>query len=166
MINASHAYALDRVNRSLVWNFDNIQLPVSVANTDIGKGYINFKIKPKPGYAVGDIIPNTASIYFDTNPAIVTNTFNTEFVQALNNQYYDFANLFILSPVPVKNILNITIKQTVIINAISIYNTLGQLMQVISNPTETIDVSGLSTGTYFIKVLSDKGTASSKFIKQ
>ena len=166
MLNTSHAYALDRVNRSLVWNFDNIQLPVSVANTDIGKGFINFKIKPKPGYAVGDIIPNTASIYFDTNPAIVTNTYTTEFVQALNNQYYDFGNLFILSPVPVNNNLNITIKQTVIINAISIYNTLGQLMLVISNPTETIDVSGLSTGTYFIKVLSDKGTASSKFIKQ
>ena len=55
-------------------------LPVSVANTMTGKGYITFKIKPKPGYAVGDIIPNNASIYFDFNPAIITNTFQTEFV--------------------------------------------------------------------------------------
>jgi uncharacterized repeat protein (TIGR01451 family) len=166
MINASHTYTLDRVNKSLVWNFDNIQLPVSVANTDIGKGYINFKIKPKAGYALGDIIPNTASIYFDSNPAVVTNTFNTEFVQSLATQYYDFANLFVLSPVPVKNVLNITIKQTVIINSINIYNTLGQLVQVVNNPNQIIDVSGLQTGTYFIKILSDKGTASSKFLKE
>ncbi len=166
MINASHAYTLDRVDESLVWNFNNIQLPISVPNTDIGKGYINFKIKPKSGFAVGDIIPNTASIYFDSNPAIITNTFSTEFVQLLSNQSYDFNNLFVLSPVPVKNTLNITIKQSVLIDLITIYNTVGQLVQVITNPNETIDVTELSTGTYFIKILSDKGTASGKFVKE
>jgi len=166
MLTASHAYTLDRVDKSLVWNFDNIQLPVSVANTDIGKGYINFKIKPNPGYAVGDIIPNTAFIYFDSNPAIITNTFTTEFVQTLANQYYDFSNLFVLSPVPVKNVLTISIKQTVTINAITIYNTLGQVVQVNTNPNQTIDVSGLKAGSYFIKIVSDKGTATSKFIKE
>ena len=166
MINASHTYSLDRVNKSLVWNFDNIQLPVSVANTDIGKGYINFKIKPISGYAVGDIIPNTASIYFDTNPPIITNTYTTEFVQTLNTQYYDFSNLFSLSPVPAKNVLTITTKQAIEINSISIYNTLGQLVQVITNPNETIDVSGLKTGSYFIKIVSEKGTAIGKFVKE
>jgi uncharacterized repeat protein (TIGR01451 family) len=166
MLNASHPYSLDRVGQLLDWKFNNIQLPVSVPNTDIGKGYINFKIKPKAGYAVGDIIPNTASIYFDSNPAIVTNTFTTEFVQVLGNQYYDFSNLFVLSPVPVKDVLHIAIKQAVTMNLVSIYNTLGQLVQAIPNPDETIDVSGLQTGTYFIRIISDKGTAGSKFIKQ
>ncbi|WP_298140385.1 fibronectin type III domain-containing protein, partial [Flavobacterium sp.] len=80
MLSASHPYILDRVENNLSWNFNNIQLPPSVENTDIGKGYITFKIKLKPGFAVGDIVPNTANIFFDTNPAIVTNTFNTEFV--------------------------------------------------------------------------------------
>ena len=166
MINASHTYSLDRVNKSLVWNFNNIQLPVSIADTDIGKGYINFKIKPRAGYAVGDIIPNTASIYFDSNPAIITNTSTTEFVQSLNTQYYDFSNLFSLSPVPAKNVLTITTKQDVVIGSINIYNTLGQLVQVSTNPNETIDVSGLKTGSYFIKIVSDKGTTSGKFIKE
>lgn len=166
MISASHSYTLDRVGGSLVWKFDNIQLPVSVPNTTTGKGYINFKIKPRAGYAVGDIIPNTASIYFDSNPAIVTNTYDTEFVQALGNQYYDFNNLFSLSPVPARHFLNITIKQDVVITSVNIYNTLGQLVQMVNNPNETIDVSGLQTGTYFIKILSDKGTASSKFLKE
>lgn len=43
---------------------------------------------------------------------------------------------------------------------------LGQLVQVNTNPNETIDVSALKTGTYFIRFVSDKGTASAKFIKE
>ena len=47
MINASHAYVLDRVANNLTWKFDNIMLPVSVANTNIGKGYVMFKSETK-----------------------------------------------------------------------------------------------------------------------
>ncbi len=78
----------------------------------------------------------------------------------------DFVFAFSVSPVPAKNVLNITTKQTVAISSASIYNTLGQLVQLITNPTETIDVSSLKTGTYFITIVSDKGTTSSKFIKE
>jgi uncharacterized repeat protein (TIGR01451 family) len=85
MISASHNYIMDRVDNNLTWRFDDIQLPVSVANTTTGKGYITFQVKPRVGFAVGDIIPNTASIYFDFNPAIITNTFNTELIDTLFN---------------------------------------------------------------------------------
>jgi hypothetical protein len=74
--------------------------------------------------------------------------------------------VFTLSPVPAKNSLTITSKQDMIMTSISIYNALGQLVQVNTNPTETIDVSALKTGNYFIKIISDKGTVSSKFIKE
>ena len=50
-------------------------------------------------------------------------------------------------------------------SSISIYNMLGQLVQVNTNPNEAIDVSGLKTGSYFIRIVSDKGTASGKFLK-
>ncbi|MFN3752506.1 T9SS type A sorting domain-containing protein [Flavobacterium sp.] len=69
-------------------------------------------------------------------------------------------------PNPANTKLNITLPQSINLKSISIYNTLGQLVQVDTNPTETIDVSGLKTGSYFIKIISDEGTASSKFIKQ
>ena len=166
MISSSGNYVLDRVGNNLSWKFNNIQLPVSVANTNIGKGYITFKAKLKPGFAVGTTVPNTASIYFDFNPAIITNTFTTLFVQSLNTRYYDFNDLFSLSPVPAKNIVTITTKQAVVISSVSIYNTLGQLVQVNTNPTEVIDVSNLKTGSYFIKIVSDKGMASGKFLKE
>ena len=85
VIDASHPYALDRVGTNLNFRFDAIDLPPSVSGTSTGKGYVVFKIKPKPGFALGDIIPNTANIYFDFNPAIITNTFRTKFVNAISS---------------------------------------------------------------------------------
>ncbi|WP_299317314.1 T9SS type A sorting domain-containing protein [uncultured Maribacter sp.] len=60
--------------------FENIQLPDSTSNEPESHGYIAFKIKPKSNVAVGDLIDGQASIYFDFNPPIFTNTVNTEFV--------------------------------------------------------------------------------------
>ncbi|WP_395062152.1 fibronectin type III domain-containing protein, partial [Flavobacterium sp.] len=45
MVSASHDYTMDRVGTNLTWSFNNIQLPVSIAETNIGKGYITFKVK-------------------------------------------------------------------------------------------------------------------------
>ena len=89
MISASHDVNTKRVGNQLTWHFYNINLPSTSSNPSGSHGFISFRIKPKAGYAIGDIIPNTASIYFDYNPAIVTNTFNTEFVNALSNSTFD-----------------------------------------------------------------------------
>lgn len=166
MISASDNYILERVGNILSWKFDNIELPVSVSGTTIGNGYITFKAKLKPGFVVGSIIPNMAKIYFDSNPAIDTNTFNTEFVATLANSNFSFDNYFSIYPNPVTNVLNISTKQEVEISSISLYNTLGQLLQTILNQTKTIDVSELQRGSYFIKIISNKGTATGKFIKR
>jgi hypothetical protein len=142
--------------------FENINLPFAAGTND---GYVAFKIKTKPTLVVGDTFSNSANIYFDYNFPIVTNTATTT-VTLLGTQDFEFSSVFSLSPVPAKDILTITTKQTVVMSSVSIYNTIGQLIQVITNPTETIDVSGLKTGSYFIKIVSDKGTASGKFIKE
>ncbi len=84
----------------------------------------------------------------------------------LSTQDFEFGSVFVLSPVPTKNSLIITAKENAVMSSVSIYNTLGQLVQVNTNPNETIDVSGLKTGSYFIKIISDKGTASTKFVKE
>lgn len=142
--------------------FENINLPFDDANND---GFLSFKIRTKSTLVTGDSFDNSANIYFDYNLPIVTNTYNT-LIQALGNPDFDFGNVFSLSPVPAKSELMVNKKQDVLINTISIYNTLGQLIQVHTNPNERIDVSGLKTGNYFIRIVSDKGTASSKFVKE
>ncbi|WP_439108571.1 T9SS type A sorting domain-containing protein [Flavobacterium paronense] len=101
---------------------------------------------------MGDSFSNTANIYFDYNFPIVTNTATTT-ITALGNQDFEFTNLFSLSPVPAKNSLTITTKQNVTISSVSIYNTLGQLVQVNTNPNETIDVSELKAGIILSRLL-------------
>ena len=73
---------------------------------------------------------------------------------------------FILYPNPAKETITIKVNQDVAIGEVKIYNILGQLVQVNTNLNETIDVSGLKIGSYFIRIVSDKGTASAKFIKE
>ena len=165
MIAASHNYTLDRVGSNLSWNFENIQLPVSVPNTEIGKGYITFKAKLKPGFTVGTVVPNTAKIYFDSNPPIITNTFNTEFVTVLATDDFN-QNTFRIYPNPVQNSLTIITNQTIEIKELNIYNTLGQLVQTIKNPNKTIDVSSLQTGNYLLKIITDNGVNIQKFNKE
>jgi uncharacterized repeat protein (TIGR01451 family) len=141
--------------------FENINLPFDDANND---GYVAFKIKTKTTLVVGNTFSNSANIYFDYNLPIVTNTATTT-VTALGTQDFDFGSVVTLSPVPAKDFLTINTQKDVIISSSSIYNTLGQLIQVITNPNETIDVSGLQSGSYFIRIISDKGITTGKFIK-
>ncbi len=56
------------------FNFPNINLPDSNANEPLSHGYVRYKIKMKDNLPIGTTIENTAHIYFDFNPAIVTNT--------------------------------------------------------------------------------------------
>ncbi len=162
-LSGSHSFTTRVFNTNQVeFIFQNINLPFDDANND---GYVAFKIKTKPTLTVGTVINNTASIYFDYNLPIITNTAATT-VALLGTPDFDFGSVFTLSPVPAKAVLTITAKQDVTVSSVNIYNTLGQLIQVTTNPGETIDVSGLKTGSYFIKIISDKGTASSKFIKE
>ncbi len=162
MVSSSHDYAMDRVNSAVNWNFSNIQLPPSVAQTNTGKGYIMYKIKPKPGYAIGDIIPNTASIYFDFNPAIITNTFETQFVTTLDTPNFEDNN-FVVYPNPANDQITIDLgnKSTSKDWNYKIVNTLGQevLNGVLSAQQNTIDLNNIKgQGVYFVKVYDSANT--------
>ena len=161
---SSHSFVtrINNTTNKVEFIFENINLPFDDGNND---GYVAFKIKTKPTLVVGDTFSNTANIYFDYNFPITTNTYVTT-VQTLGHQDFEFSSVFSLSPVPTKEVLTITAKESVVMTSVSIYNTLGQLVQVHTNPNESIDISGLSSGNYFIKVISDKGSSTGKFIKE
>ena len=162
MIASSHNYILDRTNSDLTWRFENIELPVSIADSEIGKGYISFKIKLKSGFSVGDIIPNKAEIYFDFNPAIITNTFNTEFVALLNTASFATDN-FLLYPNPSKNSVHIELPNNLrdTIKIVSFYDVIGKSVKQIKNSNSNaimIDVSQLSSGLYFVEIQTENNT--------
>ncbi|RYE01539.1 MAG: hypothetical protein EOP50_01825 [Sphingobacteriales bacterium] len=61
--------------------YNSIKLPHQGINSIGSHGFARFRIKPKTGLVVGEIIPNQAKIYFDYNPYIATNTATTEVKQ-------------------------------------------------------------------------------------
>jgi len=74
-------------------------------------------------------------------------------------------NAFTFSPNPVKDVLHFSNNQK--ITGISVYNLLGQ--QVLAKNTiqnGTLDLSGLSAGTYVLKVNSDNTLTTFKVIKE
>ena len=165
MVNASNSNVVKRVGNTITWNFDAIELPPSVANTQIGHGFINFKIKPKAGFAVGDIIVNKANIYFDFNPAIITNECKTEFVAALAINDFAF-NAFNFYPNPVSTIL--TVSNNSVIDSVTISSVLGQnvLTSKINDIQSTIDLSTLTSGIYIAEFLSNGAAKRIKIVKE
>jgi len=163
-IDGSHPFVTKISNTNKVeFIFENIILPFDDANND---GYVAFKIKTKPTLVLGDSFSNTASIYFDYNFPIITNTATTT-VALLANVDFAFEDYFKIYPNPANDILNIESKKTIEVTSINIYNALGQIGLVIPNAQQThsVDLSSLKTGNYFLKINSDKGTSNVKFIK-
>jgi hypothetical protein len=96
--------------------FENINLPFDDANND---GYIAFKIKTLPTLVVKDSFTNEANIYFDYNFPILTHNATSTF-KTLGTQDFDFARYFTVYPNPAKSELNITAKETINVNSISV----------------------------------------------
>jgi hypothetical protein len=158
MVSSSHNYTMKRINNILVWDFKNIYLSPSIINDAGSKGYVQFKVKLKPGFQAGDIIPNNASIYFDSNPAIVTATFNSKFTVPLGITTFD-DNSLVLYPNPASNLIQIELINTnEQINRIVIYDMLGKAVKTIvvtTTSSVSVDVSDVSKGMYLIEIISE-----------
>jgi hypothetical protein len=144
--------------------FKNVNLPFDDANND---GYIAFKIKTLPTLVTGDSFDNEANIYFDYNFPVLTNKATSTFKATLDRSDFEFSNYFSVYPIPAHEVLNIATKKDIEIQSISVYDILGQLVIALLNIKDAskIDVSNLRTGNYFLKIKSDKGNSSFKFIK-
>ncbi len=56
----------------LVFAFDNIMLPDSGTDQLASQGFVRFSVRSAPGLTEGVVVSNTANIYFDLNPAVIT----------------------------------------------------------------------------------------------
>lgn len=76
-----------------------------------------------------------------------------------------FKNNFSIYPNPVGNVLNITTKNDMVINNVSITDVNGRVVSTSSSVINSVDVSDLSSGVYFISVETNEGKGTSKFVK-
>jgi uncharacterized repeat protein (TIGR01451 family) len=157
----SHPYTVEiRNGNNVSFVFDNIYLPDSTTNEAESHGYISYKIKPIQSIEVGHIMSNTADIFFDFNPAIQTNTVITEVIETLGDEDIS-AFVFTIYPVPSTNFITISTQSA--LSKVEIYSYQG--VKVHQSTSETkIDISALSTGLYFIRIVDSEGNEGIKKI--
>ena len=163
---ASHAYEVKITNGNEVeFLFDNINLAYEAADEPNSHGYIAYKIKPKTTVQLGDVFSGDASIYFDYNLPIITNTVSTTIVNNLSTDEFSVSQLISIYPNPVKEGLFLNTKNGVSITSAKIYDLKGNKLIDINNSVEYINTEALSSGIYLLSVQTNQGKISKKIIK-
>jgi uncharacterized repeat protein (TIGR01451 family) len=165
VINYSHNNTSLLNGNLLTFNFPSINLPDSGSNFNGSQGYVQYRIKPKPNLPAGTQIKNTADIYFDFNPAVVTNTTINHFLNPVGIKEIN-AHEFSVYPNPSEN--EFTVRFTKNSSAkISVYSVEGNLLleKVSQSNIETLSLKDFAKGIYILKVESEQKVFTKKLIK-
>lgn len=155
----------ERVGRLLTWRFRALCRTPLPANPTGLNGFIQFEVKPKPGYQIGDVISGSAQIEFDLKPAMTTNTWQSEFVETLQTDGF-FSKSLKVYPNPVGDRLQIESSQWV--NRVVVFDVLGHqiLTQPVHGNAATIDTSAMASGIYLVQILSNDTAQTVKIVKR
>ncbi len=150
------SHAVDFVitaSHNVAFNFNNINLPDSTTNEPGSHGFVRYSIKPTAGLAENTEIENTAHIYFDFQPAVVTNTAQSKLVSVLSGVEYINSISVSVYPNPAQNALFVRIDGQYT-GTFELFDLAGK--KVISTGLDgTIDVSALTQGLYIYGITID-----------
>jgi hypothetical protein len=137
-------------------------------------GMFNYKIAQKQTNQVPYLIQNRAHIYFDLNPAIITNTVfhnvkdNTTAISE-SSKGNIVATLY---PNPASNsfVMKLNVLKAGQSYTMQLFTGTGALVHEVGNiktVENTVDVSTLASGLYYYRVLTTDGkTAAGRFVKE
>ncbi|MBK6342546.1 MAG: T9SS type A sorting domain-containing protein [Flavobacteriales bacterium] len=164
---ASHAFSVSfKPDRVIEWRFEDIDLPDSTTNWVASNGFVSFRIRPALPIAPGTVIENTANIYFDFNPPVITepSVLVAEFSTGVQGQSQDDMRLL---PNPVNDQLLISSDGTIDMITIIAADGREVMRRRMRTTSGTIDVSGLRAGSFFlVAILENGGIVHERFIKQ
>lgn len=164
---SSHEYTLSIESpRTLVFTFDNIMLPDSFVNEPASNGFVFFDIRPIEGTTFGTVIENSAAIFFDFNPPIITNTTVTtfdEFVGTSRPQVEDLPLTIQPNPTTGAAVLSYSLDEAQEV-WVKVYDVQGRLLMTLEqgqdrkagNHQVSIPAEQLSGGLYWIQVQTNK----------
>jgi uncharacterized repeat protein (TIGR01451 family) len=167
---ASHAHTYSfKPGRVVEWFFDDINLPDSTTNEAESHGLVKFRIRPVQPVLAGTQITNTANIYFDFNPPVITepSVLVAEFSTAIRTQ--DGATAMHVFPNPVDQVLSITMSNAASPYALEVLTLDGRLVAAhrASGPSFNLNVGDLAAGSYCIHVFdADGGEHRGRFFKR
>jgi len=153
-------------NGLVTFLFDNILLADSTNDEPNSHGFVTYKINLKPSLSVGTQINSTASIYFDYNAPIITNTtLNT--LQAATGIQNLNSGSFELYPNPSNGI--VTVNSSNLISKIMVINVLGEVVKSITADSKhvIVDITDLKSNVYFLQLTDEKNqTIIKKIVKE
>ncbi len=129
------------------FDFNNIFLADSISDEPNSHGYITFSISVKPDMPVETEIDNTASIYFDFNPAIVTNTVQSIMVDSFpTNSLVNIENMDVsFYPNPAMDELVFSEE----VEEVFLYDLSGRLVKR-AGPTSLLKITDVDEGMYMM----------------
>jgi uncharacterized repeat protein (TIGR01451 family) len=165
VVNASHKYQLIVREKNIVEvAFPNIQLPDSNVNEAKSHGFVQLEFKPKVGLPVNAQINNNASIFFDYNAPIITNTAQTK-VEITTSVASNRKLAFKLFPNPATSTITVDLPYTSngryyltdISGKVILQNKIDN-----SNNRFNIDVNDIANGTYLLSIEMNGNVSTAK----
>lgn len=122
-------------------------------------------VTPLKSFMAADMIDNGAAVFpnvVDSNGSGLSGTTSHDYdpLSTIDNVVLDFS----IYPNPTTD--NIYINQVQNLIKVEVINMNGQLILTKNNNLEKIDVSRLQNGMYFLKIFTENGSNSKKFIKK
>jgi len=174
ILSSSHPMKVTLLGKILYVDFNNINLPDSSSNEPASHGFVNFKINPIAAIKLGDEIKNKVDIILDTMPSTSSNTVISRYSTKPKPKPEDSTNVSIrqlneakvsITPNPTKDLIYINFKDRVNQYNIAIYSLDGKLVYTQQN-RNTIDISNLGKGFYFLKLSTAEHTQEFKIQKE
>jgi uncharacterized repeat protein (TIGR01451 family) len=162
VIATSHPYDLEiHDNNLLRWRFDNIMLADSNTNEPASHGWILYKVKQSASNTIGDVIENTAYIYFDFNSAVITNTTINTVAEPLGVKETESTNNVAVFPNPFSDNTTFVINSSDLNGSYSfeLSDVLGKTVKQLRTNEKQFSVSrnGLENGIYFYTISNSEG---------
>ncbi len=169
---SSHSYSEFNVSGqgNLTWVFNPIFLVDSATNEPASKGFVKFSVKKKNNLPIGSHISNRASIVFDYNTPILTNTVTNTVAEP--NYVFEIRSMEHVSVSAVPNPFSTS--TTVTVDGLkekfdfSLFDVTGRLLNTIpSIETKQFELKrdALPAGVYFYKLsTSGKKVANGKLV--
>jgi len=145
-------------NGILSFHFNNIMLPDSGTSQEQSHGFVKFAVRCLPQLKNGGDVYNTAAIYFDANPPVITNTVLTFTKPVITSVPESKAGLFGLmaDPNPASDMVTVKFNEVAAAGSVlEILNMQGKVVKTLAVPTNSVEmkinVSILSKSVYLLR---------------
>lgn len=168
IVGSSHTMQAEWISPTIVrFSFYNINLPDSSSNQAGSQGQVTFKVKPKAGLNIGTQITNKASIYFDSNAPIVTNTVLNTIAEPLAVVNETPAVKLQVFPNPTDGTVNVVAENAGTDAMVRILNATGQLISTtpLTGASMQLNLTALPAGLYVVELQTKAGSTHTRLMK-